>query len=494
MRKRTGPLFMAAGIFIAGGPFVSHSHAQVSATWLAPGSGLWGVATNWSSNPLVPGLGGVATFATSTSSTSTITLNVSPTLAGVTFDSLQTYTVESAGTHVLNLAPTSLGDLPTLNVLSGTHVIAAPLAGSPSIRKTGPGTLVLSGNSTFTGNMAVSAGTLRVASSNALGPAGPNNAVGVQFGGVLELSGGISLGTRDLLLATSSASAPSGAIRSIAGSNTLGGSIFLAQSTSIGVDAGSTLRLGGEIIDNGLAGAGTLTKVGMGTLEVKRFGGVSSGAQQLPVGTLAIAAGTARVTAGGTAASASRVNNLTIDPGAVLDLQDNALVIDYSGASPLEQIRDYLSTGRLTATSVAGRRIGYAEASAIGIAATFSGQAVDATAIVAKAVLPGDADLSGAVGFTDLLRLAQNYQRPGSWSEGDFDHSGLIDFNDLLGLAQNYGSAALADGLATMEGEAGWSEDWALATALVPEPTLWGLMCGLIGPIAARSRKSCARE
>jgi hypothetical protein len=53
-------------------------------------------------------------------------------------------------------------------------------------------------------------------------------------------------------------------------------------------------------------------------------------------------------------------------------------------------------------------------------------------------VLGGDANFDGAVGFDDLVVLAQNYNSIGSWSEGDFNGDGKVDFFDLVILAQNY--------------------------------------------------------
>jgi autotransporter-associated beta strand protein len=467
------------------------AHAQVNGTWTSADSGSYGLATNWSSNPAVPGAGGVATFGSAIASDATVSVNVSPTLSGITFNSTNSYTLTQSASNAVTLVPTTLGDLPKLDVLAGTHTISVPLAGSTSLQKTGPGTLVLSGNSTYVGNTAVAAGVLRVTAPNALGPASPSNAVGVQFGGVLELSNSVALGNRDLLLATTFAQAPLGAVRSRTGSNSVGGNVLVVQSTSIGVDTGSTLTFTGEIIDNGIFGASTITKVGTGTLQARRFGTVS-GTSVLPIGTLAINGGTARVTPGGTSASTSRVNNLSIAAGAAFDLSDNALVIDYSGSTPLGQVRADLAAGRLTAGGVGTKRVGYAEANAAGYLTTFAGQPVDATTIVLRAVQPGDSNLDGTVDFNDLLRLAQGYQQAGTWINGDFDYTGLVDFNDLLSLAQNYGQTGLSAALDALGSEAGWSEEWSLVVSLVPEPSLLGVVVGLIGPMAARSRKSCA--
>ena len=60
--------------------------------------------------------------------------------------------------------------------------------------------------------------------------------------------------------------------------------------------------------------------------------------------------------------------------------------------------------------------------------------------------LAGDADLDLAVGFDDLLALAQNYgtESAATWSRGDFDYDGSVGFEDLLVLAQNYRSDAVS--------------------------------------------------
>jgi len=54
--------------------------------------------------------------------------------------------------------------------------------------------------------------------------------------------------------------------------------------------------------------------------------------------------------------------------------------------------------------------------------------------------IPGDANLDGKVDFSDLLILAQNFGRPGDFTQGNFNGDFLVNFADLLILAQNYGS------------------------------------------------------
>jgi hypothetical protein len=66
---------------------------------------------------------------------------------------------------------------------------------------------------------------------------------------------------------------------------------------------------------------------------------------------------------------------------------------------------------------------------------------VDQDAFVVRHTLKGDADLDRTVGFSDLLRLAQNYGLPSTWASGDFNYDGGTNFNDLLALAQQYGTS-----------------------------------------------------
>jgi ELWxxDGT repeat protein len=53
--------------------------------------------------------------------------------------------------------------------------------------------------------------------------------------------------------------------------------------------------------------------------------------------------------------------------------------------------------------------------------------------------LPADANRDGAVNFTDLVAVAQNYGKTGStWATGDFNGDTRTDFQDLVLLAQRY--------------------------------------------------------
>lgn len=236
----------------------------------------------------------------------------------------------------------------------------------------------------------------------------------------------------------------------------------LSGSGSISIAAGGTLTCNGGRQD-------TLTLAGSAALRSKGSGGA----------TLALA-------------------NLSIAgaPGAwtgKLDLADNALVLDYSAASPLATARDQIiagwnggagnGNGITTSSSLAGRALGYGEASdLLGLSgsqtALWQGQTVDATSVLVRYTLAGDADLSGSVDFPDLTALAAHYGSAGLWSEGDFNHDGQVNFFDLTALSSNYGNV-LAGAVPT--GAVDFSADLAAAFASVPEPggalplAAWGL-------------------
>ena len=192
----------------------------------------------------------------------------------------------------------------------------------------------------------------------------------------------------------------------------------------------------------------------------------------------------------------SVVNDLTISPGGTLDLANTALIVDYTGASPLTSIRSAILNHAITSTSLTSATgIGFAEAADVLGAAggTFRNQPTDGTAVLARYTLLGDATLDGIVDFNDLVKLAQNYNTPVSattdnwWSHGDFTGDGITDFNDLVKLAQNYNTALPANG-AIPGASAPFESDLARAFASVPEPTPTIVLLGAL-LAARRSRR-----
>jgi hypothetical protein len=213
----------------------------------------------------------------------------------------------------------------------------------------------------------------------------------------------------------------------------------------------------------------------------------------------------------GTAAATSNVKRLDVDAEGVFNLGNNGLVVDYASnaASVLLDIESKISGGQLTGGGAApagamaltggSYGLGYGEASRVlgPGGGRFMGQDVDASAVLVRYTLLGDANLDARVDFLDLVALAQNYNGGGGrvWSEGDFNYDGAVNFLDLVSVAQNY-NAALPAALPA-GAPANFASEWTAALASVPEPAslLWvaGAFAALTGR-RARSRPPTSKE
>jgi hypothetical protein len=166
----------------------------------------------------------------------------------------------------------------------------------------------------------------------------------------------------------------------------------------------------------------------------------------------------ATILSDGSDAGTSVLNSLTINPGGTLDVNDNALIVDYTGASPASAIRGKIVEGRggvgigqgkwagtgitsssaqqINATMPEARSVGYAENAALplGPYATFRGVPVDDTSILIAYTRTGDANLDGVVGDADVTVVGAIYA-PGvsqpHWALGDFDYNGFVDDGDV---------------------------------------------------------------
>jgi hypothetical protein len=157
----------------------------------------------------------------------------------------------------------------------------------------------------------------------------------------------------------------------------------------------------------------------------------------------------------GTSAGTSNVKSLTIaggaTPTATLDLADNAMVVDYTGPSPLAtikaQVRHAYDGGTWAEHGITSSQadasqfgVGYAEASALGGVPTIFGT-VDADAVLLRRTRYGDANLDGQVNLQDFNRLASGFGAGDDWSEGDFNYDGLVNLQDFNRLAANFGQS-----------------------------------------------------
>ncbi len=241
------------------------------------------------------------------------------------------------------------------------------------------------------------------------------------------------------------------------GSHTISAPTIFSSNTNVNAAAGAGLRLAGPTT---IEAGKTVTKTG--TLTV--------------TGPLTLDGGAKLVLDSG---STSIKGAPTLLAGAMIDVQDNTLMIDYTGMGTV--------AGAIKAQLTTGYNAGAWNGDGINTSLVAQGRGLGwkdspgTSSITIKYAYYGDTNLDAIVNFDDLLSLAQAYGSSGVWANGDSDYNNQVNFDDLLKLAQNYGLSLLADGeIARLGDVAGQSfvNDWALATSLVPEPTSGFLIAG----------------
>jgi acid phosphatase len=301
------------------------------------------------------------------------------------------------------------------------------------------------------------------------------------------------------------------------GTHTLAVPLHIVDPTQADVAANSRLNVDADITVH--AGA-TFAKRGPGLLaasgDVQLLPGASAAALEGETrartisgsGALTVAPG-ATVTLTADASAGSHLTALTLGgaPDAwtgKLDIGNTGFVLDYTGDSPKLILANQIKSARAagwsgngitsaTAAANPSRAIGMAEASTLlGLSpdatTTFLSQPADATSLLVRLTLLGDATLDGAVDFNDLVHLAQNYNTqpgPGAWLQGDFNYDGNVDFNDLTALAQNYNSALPAASAFAPDFQSAWAQ----AQSQVPEPTALLLILPAAATVALRHRR-----
>jgi hypothetical protein len=213
------------------------------------------------------------------------------------------------------------------------------------------------------------------------------------------------------------------------GSHTIQVPVVAMDDTTITSNAGSGVALTGDLTATGK----TITKAGAGSVQF----------QNVRAGALNVLAGSARISANGSAndpAGTTVVQSLSINAGASLDLTNNSMIIDYTGpvGTLVNDVRQHMASGRLTSSSATPLRgLGYGDNAVLG-KSIFAGQIVDTSAVLVKFTYFGDSDLDGDVDVADLGSLASAWQTSGTWINGDFDYNGSVDVNDLGLLASNW--------------------------------------------------------
>jgi hypothetical protein len=168
---------------------------------------------------------------------------------------------------------------------------------------------------------------------------------------------------------------------------------------------------------------------------------------------------TATLTSLGAARSATnhrvlriQTGSLTIDANSTLDLTDNDLIVDYTGASPVAPVEAMVRSGYNVTGNWLGNRITSAVAASNGNFALavadnaqltapfgaaqggplFAGLDVDLTTVLVKFTHRVDLNLDGRVDPNDASVFGTSFSEndPASWSIGDLDYDGLFTPND----------------------------------------------------------------
>jgi autotransporter-associated beta strand protein len=257
-----------------------------SGTWSADASANWSDTNRWLGNAVANGASYTANFSTiNISGNRTITVDTARTIGALKFGDIsgaQSWTLTNA--PGINLTLDTTNGQPTINV-TNTTTLATPLVSTLGFLKSGPGTLILSGNNSLAGTLKIDSasasandGIVRAANPGALGAVTNlqilNNTTGnstLQLDGTLggiTVAADVAVAGRNLNLA---------ALQNLTGTNTIngnltlnvGGANYLLQS-----DAGLLTFRGG--LSSVATGARALTFQGAGDLTVS--GTISNGA------------------------------------------------------------------------------------------------------------------------------------------------------------------------------------------------------------------------
>ncbi|MCA9234416.1 MAG: autotransporter-associated beta strand repeat-containing protein [Planctomycetales bacterium] len=300
------PLSVGGSFVPAGGP---------PPEWNIAGSGLWNTASNWTSDPQVPGVGGLvdsqARFLGAITAPATVTLNVNPVVDTIVFDNANAYTIANGGGNSLTLSGAA-----TIQATSGEHVIGAPILGSAGLKKTGAGTVTLSGANAYTGFTSLNAGTLAVSSNGNLG----NAANGLDFNG-----GGLQIN----------------------------GTTFTALSRSVTMTGAGTVNVADAAnnlnVTGAVSGAGALTKTGDGSLALANAAALD-GNINVNGGTLVVRSNTGLGTTVGGTQVASAAGTVELDgSGGNLTIAENFnRILARNVNNPTAHIRNTAGNNQLT--------------------------------------------------------------------------------------------------------------------------------------------------
>ncbi len=254
----------------------------------------------------------------------------------------------------------------SIQVDSGTYSLGGSITGSGTLNATGPGTLALFGNNTYSGGTAINSGTVQINSANSLGSGG------VTLGGaVLEATATIT-SNRALTLtsATSTIRVDSGAVYTLSTVSSITGSGTL-NATGPG-----TLALFGN---NTYSGG---TNISGGTLQINTANSLGSGGATLGA---AILEATATITSNRALTLTSATSTIRVDSGALYTLSTSSSItgsgaLNATGPGTLALFGNNTYSG---GTNISGGTLQINTANSLGSGgATLSAAVLEATATI----------------------------------------------------------------------------------------------------------------
>ncbi|PTX95524.1 autotransporter-associated beta strand repeat-containing protein [Opitutus sp. ER46] len=240
-----------------------------------------------SQGDIIMGGGAAGSTAAITMGTGTLTLG-----HDVTYDATNNPNGATIGGNVVLTSGTHFFTVNDSSAAQYDLTVSAALSGYGQIDKYGSGTLLLTGNSSFTGALSIMDGVVSVQHNKALGS--NLGRTYVNAGSTVELSnatnGDLTIAERFTLSGTGYNGA--GALHNVAGNNTITGSTVLSTTNArIAADAGTSLTLSGNM--NSSSG-GSLQTGGAGTVTVSGDIGTGvTGITKQDNGTLILSGGNA---------------------------------------------------------------------------------------------------------------------------------------------------------------------------------------------------------